>query len=102
MENLFTIKEEISKFTLKPIANVNLNTITEPGFYVSSNWENNFDNLPAEINKPDHKAFYLTVYSLGGGAYCQQFLNSFKGILYFRAMTGYGNNFSPWRKINLG
>ena len=101
LENLNTIKEERTKFTLSPINNVNLDAITEPGFYVSDGWNNNITNLPQEINKAESKAFYLTVYSLVGGAYCQQFLYSFKGLIFYRAITNFRNNFSPWRKINL-
>ncbi len=101
LENLNTIKEERTKFTLSPINNVNLDSIIEPGFYVSDGWNNNITNLPSEINKAESKAFYLTVYALGGGAYCQQFLYSFKGLIFYRAITNFGNNFSPWRKINL-
>ena len=101
LENLNSSKEERTKFTLSPINNVNLDTITEPGFYVSDGWNNNITNLPQEINKAESKAFYLTVYSLGGGTYCQQFLYSFKGLIYYRAIVGFGNNFTPWRRINL-
>ena len=101
LENLNSSKEERTKFTLSPINNVNLDTIIEPGFYVSDGWNNNITNLPSEINKAESKAFYLTVYALGGGAYCQQFLYSFKGLIFYRAITNFGNNFSPWRKINL-
>lgn len=101
LENLNSSKEERTKFTLSPINNINLDNITEPGFYVSDGWNNNITNLPSEINKAESKAFYLTVYSLGGGAYCQQFLYSFKGLIFYRAITNFGNNFSPWRKINL-
>lgn len=101
LENLNSSKEERTKFTLSPINNVNLDTITEPGFYVSDGWNNNITNLPSEINKAESKAFYITVYAIGGGAYCQQFLYSFKGLIFYRAITNFGNNFSPWRKINL-
>ena len=101
LENLNSSKEERTKFTLSPINNINLDSIIEPGFYVSDGWNNNITNLPSEINKAESKAFYLTVYALGGGAYCQQFLYSFKGLIFYRAITNFGNNFSPWRKINL-
>jgi len=101
LENLNSSKEERTKFTLSPINNVNLDTIIEPGFYVSDGWNNNITALPQELNRAESKAFYLTVYSIGGGAYCQQFLYSFKGLIFYRAITNFGNNFSPWRKINL-
>ena len=101
LENLNSSKEERTKFTLSPINNVNLDTIIGPGFYVSDGWNNNITALPQELNKAESKAFYLTVYSIGGGAYCQQFLYSFKGLIFYRAITNFGNNFSPWRKINL-
>ena len=101
LENLNSSKEERTKFTLSPINNVNLDNITEPGFYVSDGWNNNITNLPQEINKAESKAFYLTVYAIGGGTYCQQFLYSFKGLIYYRAVVGFGNNFTAWRRINL-
>ena len=101
LENLNSSKEERTKFTLAPINNVNLNSITDLGFYVSAAWDNNFGNLPSEIDKPDSRAFYLTVFALGGGTYCQQILYSFKGNIYFRAITGATGVFTPWRKINL-
>ena len=80
---------------------MNLDSIIEPGFYVSNGWDNNISNLPYEINKAESKAFYLIVYALGGGSYAQQFLYSFKGLIFYRAITNFGNNFSPWRKISL-
>ncbi len=101
LENLNSSKEERTKFTLSPINNVNLDNITEPGFYVSDGWNNNITNLPSEINKAESKAFYLTIYAIGSGAYCQQILYSFKGLIFYRAITSFGNNFSPWRRINL-
>ena len=101
LENLYTSKEEKTKITFMAIDNKNLNDITEPGFYVSASWDNNFSNLPSEIDKPSSKAFYLVVFSVGGGTYCQQVLYSFKGLIYYRAVVGFGNNFIQWRKINL-
>ena len=101
LENLNTSKEDKSKITFIAISNQNLNDITAPGFYVSDSWDNNFSNLPSEIDKPSSKAFYLVVFSVGGGTYCQQVLYSFKGLIYYRAVGGFGNNFTPWRKINL-
>ena len=100
MENLNTSKEEKSKITFIAISNKNLNDITESGFYVSASWENNFNNLPSEIDKPSSKAFYLVVFSVGGGTYCQQVLYSFKGLIYYRAVVGFGDNFTAWRRIN--
>ena len=101
LENLYTSKEEKTKITFTAIDNKNLNDITEPGFYVSASWDNNFSNLPSEIDKPSSKAFYLVVFSVGGGTYCQQIIYSFKGLIYYRAVVGFGNNFTQWRKINL-
>lgn len=101
MENLNTSKEDKSKITFIDISNQNLNDITEPGFYVSASWDNNFSNLPSEIDKSSSKAFYLVVFSVGGGTYCQQVLYSFKGLIYYRSVGGFRNNFTPWRKINL-
>lgn len=101
LENLYTSKEEKTKITFMAIDNKNLNDITEPGFYVSASWDNNFSNLPSEIDKPSSKAFYLVVFSVGGGTYCQQIIYSFKGLIYYRAVVGFGNNFTQWRKINL-
>ena len=100
LENLNTSKEEKSKITFIAISNKNLNDITESGFYVSASWENNFNNLPSEIDKPSSKAFYLVVFSVGGGTYCQQVLYSFKGLIYYRAVVGFGDNFTAWRRIN--
>jgi len=101
LENLYTSKEEKTKITFMAIDDKNLNDITEPGFYVSASWDNNFSNLPSEIDKPSSKAFYLVVFSVGGGTYCQQIIYSFKGLIYYRAVVGFGNNFTQWRKINL-
>nr|DAP51880.1 MAG TPA: tail fiber protein [Caudoviricetes sp.] len=101
LENLNTSKEDKSKITFIAISNKNLNDITEPGFYVSASWDNNFSNLPSEIDKPSSKAFYLVVFSTGGGTYCQQVLYSFKGLIYYRAVVGFGTNFTPWKRIIL-
>ena len=99
MENLYTTKEEKTKLSLAQINNVNLNTITEPGFYTSSGWSNNIVNLPAELNHNEGRAFYLLVFALENGAYCQQILYSFKGIIFYRAITGANSTFTQWRKI---
>ena len=101
LENLYTTKEEKTKLTLSQINNVNLNSITESGFYTSSGWSNNIINLPAELNHNEGRAFYLVVFSLENGAYCQQVLYSFKGLIFCRAITGANSAFSQWRKINL-
>ena len=100
LENLNTSKEEKGKITFTAISNKNLNDITEPGFYVSASWDNNFSNLPQEIDKPSSKAFYLVVFSVGGGTYCQQIIYSFKGLIYYRAVVGFGNDFTAWKRIN--
>ena len=99
LENLYTTKEEKTKLSLAQINNVNLNTITEPGFYTSSGWSNNIVNLPAELNHNEGRAFYLLVFALENGAYCQQILYSFKGIIFYRAITGANSTFTQWRKI---
>ena len=101
LENLYTTKEEKTKLTLSQINNVNLNSITESGFYTSTGWSNNIVGLPAELNHNEGRAFYLVVFSLENGAYCQQILYSFKGFIFFRAITEYGANFSLWKKIIL-
>ena len=101
LENLYTTKEEKTKLTLSQINNVNLNSITESGFYTSSGWSNNIVGLPAELNHNEGRAFYLVVFSLENGAYCQQVLYSFKGLIFCRAITGANSAFSQWRKINL-
>ena len=101
LENLYTTKEEKTKLTLSQINNVNLNSITESGFYTSSGWSNNIVGLPAELNYNEGRAFYLVVFSLENGAYCQQVLYSFKGLIFCRAITGANSAFSQWRKINL-
>ena len=99
LENLFTTKEEKTKLSLAQINNVNLNTITEPGFYTSSGWSNNIVNLPAELNHNEGRAFYLLVFALENGAYCQQILYSFKGLIFYRAITGANSAFTQWRKL---
>ena len=101
MENLYTTKEEKTKLTLLQINNVNLNSITESGFYTSSGWANNISGLPQELDNNNSRAFYLVVYSLGNSTYCQQILYSFKGIIFYRATTDANSTFSQWRKINL-
>ena len=100
VENLYTTKEEKTKLTLSQINNVNLNTITEPGFYTSSGWSNNIVNLPAELNHNEGRAFYLLVFALENGAYCQQILYSFKGLIFYRAITGANSAFTQWRKLS--
>nr|DAN26530.1 MAG TPA: putative tail fiber protein [Caudoviricetes sp.] len=99
MENLFTTKEEKTKLSLTQINNVNLNNITEAGFYVSSGWGNNISGLPQELNNNESRAFYLVVFSLENGTYCQQILYSFKGIIFYRAITGANTGFNQWIKI---
>ena len=99
LENLYTTKEEKTKLSLTQINNVNLNNITEAGFYVSDGWSNNIVNLPAELNHNGGRAFYLLVFSLENGAYCQQILYSFKGLIFYRAITGANTGFNQWRKI---
>ena len=101
LENLYITKEEKTKLTLSQINNVNLNSITESGFYTSSGWSNNIVGLPAELNHNEGRAFYLVVFSLENGAYCQQVLYSFKGSIFCRAITGANSAFGQWRKINL-
>ena len=99
LENLNTTKEEKTKLSLAQINNVNLNTITEPGFYTSSGWSNNIVNLPAELNHNEGRAFYLLVFALENGAYCQQILYSFKGLIFYRAITGANSAFTQWKKL---
>ena len=99
LENLNTTKEEKTKLSLTQINNVNLNNITEAGFYVSSGWGNNISGLPQELNNNESRAFYLVVFSLENGTYCQQILHSFKGIIFYRAITGANTGFNQWRKI---
>ena len=99
LENLYTTKEEKTKLSLAQINNVDLNNIIEPGFYTSSGWSNNIINIPTELNHNEGRAFYLLVFSLENGAYCQQILYSFKGLIFFRAKTGANSGFSQWRRI---
>lgn len=102
LENLYTTKEEKTKLTLANINDVNLNNITESGFYVSNKWDNNISGLPAEIDSQDNKAFYLQVFALNDvNSYCQQILYSFKGIVFYRAIIGANSTFTQWRRINL-
>lgn len=101
LENLYTTKEEKTKLSLAQINNVDLNNIIEPGFYTSSGWSNNITNIPTELNHNEGRTFYLLVFSLENGAYCQQILYSFKGLIFFRAKTGANTGFNQWRKINL-
>lgn len=101
MENLFTTKEEKTKLSLTQIDNVNLNNITRAGFYVSSGWGNNISGLPQELDNNDSRAFYLVVFSLESGSYCQQILYSFKGLIFYRATSSSNSPFDQWRKINL-
>ena len=99
LENLYTTKEEKTKLSLTQINNVNLNSITESGFYTSSGWGNNILGLPTELNNNESRAFYLVVFSLESGSYCQQILYSFKGLIFYRAITGANTGFNQWRKI---
>ena len=101
MENLYTTKEKKTKLSLTQINNVNLNNLKEAGFYVSAGWGNNISELPQELNNNESKAFYLVVFSLENGAYCQQILYSFKGFIFYRAVTSSNSAFSEWRKVNL-
>ena len=102
LENLYTTKEEKTKLTLAQINNVNLNSIIEPGFYVSVKWDNNISGLPTELNNNEARAFYLIVFALDStNSYCQQFLYSFKGLIFYRAITGTNSTFTQWRRINL-
>ena len=102
MENLYTIKEEKTKITFKEINNINLNTITESGFYVSPKWEANIVGLPQELDNNNGRAFYLKVMALKDlNNYCQQVLYSFKGLIFYRAIIEANSAFGQWRKINL-
>ena len=101
LESLYTTKEEKTKLSLTQINNVNLNNIKEAGFYSSIGWANNISGLPQELNNNEGRAFYLVVFSLENGAYCQQILYSFKGFIFYRAITGSNSPFGQWRKINL-
>ncbi|MHB9303497.1 hypothetical protein ACW0S0_01080, partial [Fusobacterium polymorphum] len=46
------------------------------------------------------RAFYLLVFSLENGAYCQQILYSFKGLIFFRAKTGANTELTKNKPIN--
>ena len=99
LENLNTTKEEKTKLSLTQINNVNLNNVTGAGFYVSSGWGNNISGVPQELDNNDSRAFYLVVFSLESGSYCQQILYSFKGLIFYRAVTGSNSPFGQWRKL---
>ena len=102
VENLYTTKEEKTKLTLAQINNVNLNSIIEPGFYVSVKWDNNISGLPTELNNNEGRAFYLVVFALDStNSYCQQVLYSFKGLIFYRAITDTNSTFTQWKRINL-
>ena len=102
VENLYITKEEKTKLTLAQINNVNLNSIIEPGFYVSVKWDNNISGLPTELNNNEGRAFYLVVFALDStNSYCQQVLYSFKGLIFYRAITDTNSTFTQWRRINL-
>ena len=60
---------------------------------------NNIVNLPAELNHNEGRAFYLLVFALENGAYCQQILYSFKGLIFYRAITGANSAFTQWKKL---
>ena len=99
LENLFNIKEDKTKLSFNEINNINLDNIRKSGFYSSGGWSNNISGLPAEISDSTSRAFYLIVLALSSDSYCQQILYSFKGIIYYRAITGYNLNYTQWRKI---
>ena len=100
LENLITLKENKTKISFTPISNVNLDNIKESGYYTSPSWGNNISGLPSEINGYSDKAFYLQVFALNDiNSYCQQILYSFKGKIFYRAITGAGSSFSNWIKI---
>ena len=100
LENLITLKENKTKISFTPISNVNLDNIKESGYYISPSWGNNISGLPSEINGYSDKAFYLQVFALNDiNSYCQQILYSFKGKIFYRAITGAGSSFSNWIKI---
>ena len=99
LENLNTTKEEKTKLSLTQINNVNLNNVTGAGFYVSSGWNNNISGVPQELDNNDSRAFYLVVFSLRSGSYCQQILYSFKGLIFYRAVTDSNTPFGQWRKL---
>ena len=99
LENLFNIKEDKTKLSFNGIDNINLDNIRKSGLYVSDGWSNNISGLPAEISDNTSRAFYLIVLALSSDLYCQQILYSFKGIIYYRAITGHNLNYTQWRKI---
>lgn len=100
LENLITLKENKSKISFTFISNVNLDNIKESGYYVSPSWGNNILGLPSELSGYNDKAFYLQVFSLNDvNSYCQQTLYSFKGNIFYRAITGANTGFNQWRKI---
>lgn len=100
LENLITLKENKTKISFTPISNVNLDNIKESGYYISPSWGNNISGLPSEINGYSDKAFYLQVFALNDiNSYCQQILYSFKGKIFYRAITGAGSSFFNWIKI---
>ena len=100
LENLSTLKENKTKISFTPLSNVNLDNIKESVYYISPSWENNISGLPSEINGYSDKAFYLQVFGLNDvNSYCQQILYSFKGKIFYRAITGAGSSFTNWIKI---
>lgn len=99
LENLSTLKENKTKISFIPLSNVNLDNIKESGYYISPYWSNNIVGLPAELNHNEGGAFYLVVFSIEDGTYCQQILYSFKGKIFYRAITGAGSPFTNWIKI---
>ena len=102
LENIYTIKEEKTKITFKEINNINLNTITESGFYVSPKWDANIVGLPQELDNNNGRAFYLKVMALKDlNNYCQQILYSFKGLIFYRAIIGANSTFTQWNRLRL-
>lgn len=100
LENLYTTKEEKTKLTLLQINNVNLNSITESGFYVSPKWDANIVGLPQELDNNNGRAFYLKVMALKDlNNYCQQILYSFKGLIFYRAIIGANSTFTQWNRL---
>lgn len=100
LENLNTLKENKTKISFTVISNVNLDNIKEAGYYISPLWGNNISGLPSELNGYSDKAFYLQVFALNDvNSYCQQILYSFKGKIFYRAITEAGSSFSNWIKI---
>ena len=100
LENLNTLKENKTKISFTVITNANLDNIKESGYYISPSWGNNISGLPSELNGYSDKAFYLQVFALNDvNSYCQQILYSFKGKIFYRAITGAGSSFSNWIKI---